>query len=509
VKTILVGDKKLTYRLMPSRAIISKMFRLANPLRKIIYIPGTFWKVVALIKSHKWRCTMKNGFTYLAGLIILLLTACSPRLMLDAPLEQPGTIYTQSAQTMEAMLTQSSLTMQATLTQAAMTEEPPLPFPTVTASPTPTLYPTIATSVSYCDWVTFVKDVTIPDGAAIKAGETFVKTWRLKNRGTCTWTPDYALVFSVGAKMGDTVAVKLPDYVAPGNTVDISVALTAPVHPGQYSGYWLLRNDSGALFGYGNHANKPIYVEIQSEDVSSPFVTISPSSGSSGTLVQVAASGFPPNHLVLVGLGPVNSEYGQVAQGYTNASGFFSTQVQVQGGAGMKMVFAVAAKGHPGVMAPLHFYITEAIPTPTPYLDMWTTFSSPAFAVSLEYPAYWQPVPGYGDSTTGPTRYGDVNGFFQIGAMDTDSIDKAAANEAEHILQPYGSHPTIENLQIQGQEARLILPSNDQPNGMQYQSALIVRYPFVASLAWSPRYFVLYADASHIRTIAETLRFTN
>ena len=91
--------------------------------------------------------------------------------------------------------------------------------------------------------------------------------------------------------------------------------------------------------------------------------------------------------------------------------------------------------------------------------------------------------------------------------MDADSIDLAAAHEAEHKLQPYGSNPIIETLQIQGQEARLILPSDDQYPGMQNQAALIVRYPFVASLVWSPRYFVLYADWPHIRTIAETLRF--
>jgi len=139
---------------------------------------------------------------------------------------------------------------------------------------------------------------------------------------------------------------------------------------------------------------------------------------------------------------------------------------------------------------------------------MWTTFESSVFAISLQYPADWQPIPGYGSPETGNTRYGAINGFFQIEAMDSERIDAAAAAEAEHRLQPYGSQPTIETLQIQGQEARLILPSNDQPMGMQHQAALIVRYPEPVNRSGMPcRYFILWADRPHIRTIGQTLQF--
>jgi TolB protein len=118
-------------------------------------------------------------------------------------------------------------------------------------------------------------------------------------------------------------------------------------------------------------------------------------------------------------------------------------------------------------------------------------------------------VPGYGSPETGEIRFAGINGFFHINSMDGDSIDSVAEAEAGHRLQPYGSNPTIETLQIQGQEARLILPSSDQNAGMQNQAALIIRYPQVQTIVWSPRYFVLWADLPHIRTIAETLRFTN
>ncbi len=253
-----------------------------------------------------------------------------------------------------------------------------------------------------------------------------------------------------------------------------------------------------------------------------PAVTISPASGPSGTLVQVVASGLAPNTSVSVGVGPENSEFSQAAQGTTDANGAFVVQVPAEGAPGMRLVFAVAVEGQPAIASPDLFHITSAAPTvmptpapqltpsPTPYQDMWITFSSPAYAISLEYPADWRPVPGYGSSETGETRFGGINGFFQVGAMDSDSIDGATAAEAQHRLQPYGSQPTIETLQLQGQEARLILPSDDQPAGMQHQAALIIRYPEPVNVVGVPcRYFVLWADWPHIGAIAQTLRFTD
>lgn len=135
---------------------------------------------------------------------------------------------------------------------------------------------------------------------------------------------------------------------------------------------------------------------------------------------------------------------------------------------------------------------TPVVATLTPYLDMWTTFSNPKFAISLKYPADWQPIEGYSSTELGDTRYGANNGFFQIGAMDADSIDLAAASEAEHVLQPYGSHPVIDTLQIKGQDARLINPSDDQPDGLQHQAALIVRYPQPVKRAGYPCPFLCF-----------------
>lgn len=204
------------------------------------------------------------------GIIALVFMACIPVTFLTLPLlESGGTPSPDSAATVQAIVTQTIIA----LTQTAPTQTP-MPPTAIPVTPTSTSVPPMATSVSYCDWVAFVDDTTIPDGSVLGPGETFTKTWRLKNRGTCTWTPDYMLVFTGGNQMGGTTAVRLPAYVSPGQGVDVSVTLTAPSAIGRYTGYWMLRNPSGTLFGYGEKANESFYVEIKVKDVDPPHGTV-------------------------------------------------------------------------------------------------------------------------------------------------------------------------------------------------------------------------------------------
>src|SRR5512147_2949619 len=79
-----------------------------------------------------------------------------------------------------------------------------------------------------CDQAQFVSDVTVPDGSSFAPGAAFTKTWRLKNIGTCTWTTSYTLVWAGGDQMGGPTSIVLSAQVAPSQTVDLSVNLTAP-----------------------------------------------------------------------------------------------------------------------------------------------------------------------------------------------------------------------------------------------------------------------------------------
>jgi hypothetical protein len=62
-------------------------------------------------------------------------------------------------------------------------------------------------------------------------GATFTKTWRLKNVGACAWSTSYQLVFFSGEQMGAASSAAFPKSVAVGQTVDISINMTAPSAP--------------------------------------------------------------------------------------------------------------------------------------------------------------------------------------------------------------------------------------------------------------------------------------
>src|SRR5262249_37745282 len=83
-----------------------------------------------------------------------------------------------------------------------------------------------------------------------------------KNSGTNSWDSSYALVFVRGDQMGGPASVPLSGTVAAGATTEVSVSLTAPTRLGSFTGFWMLRNAAGRLFGISADANQPVYVKI-------------------------------------------------------------------------------------------------------------------------------------------------------------------------------------------------------------------------------------------------------
>ncbi len=150
------------------------------------------------------------------------------------------------------------------------------PPPTVTGTPptsTPTKTPgpvTVTVPPSSCDKAQFIADVTVPDGTIMAPGQTFTKTWSLKNVGTCPWTTSYQLVFFSGEQMGASSAAAFTENVPVGATAKFSINMTAPSTAGSYRGFWMFKNANGALFGIGTQANKPWWVDIK---VSGPTPT--------------------------------------------------------------------------------------------------------------------------------------------------------------------------------------------------------------------------------------------
>jgi len=125
---------------------------------------------------------------------------------------------------------------------------------------------------------TYVADITYPDGSQLSPGQSFTKTWRLKNTGTCTWNADYQIVFDSGDPMGGPASQQLTSvHIPPGGTLDISTNLTAPKAPGTYTGYWKLRASNGDIFALTT--GSPIWVEI---------VVVDPSAKSDADAIRAA-----------------------------------------------------------------------------------------------------------------------------------------------------------------------------------------------------------------------------
>ena len=142
---------------------------------------------------------------------------------------------------------------------------------------------TVAAPLTCVDGMKFVADISYGDNNMknppfVKPGEGFVKTWRVQNTGTCTWTPNYQLVYAYGnvatAQMSGQ-PVNIPANVAPGQTADLSVTLIAPTQPLTYQGFWQIENDKGELFG------QAIWVAISTlANANTPVATSQPSGNS-------------------------------------------------------------------------------------------------------------------------------------------------------------------------------------------------------------------------------------
>ena len=156
------------------------------------------------------------------------------------------------------VLLTAAVLLVAALACTPPTQEPASPMPTTaqsaaetatsTSQPPATDEPPPTTEEECTLGSGFVSDVTVPDDTEFAPGESFIKTWRLRNTGTCPWEPGTVLVFSSGDQMGGPASVTVGPVV-PGATTDVSVNQTAPMAPGTYRGNWQLQTPAGVRFG--------------------------------------------------------------------------------------------------------------------------------------------------------------------------------------------------------------------------------------------------------------------
>jgi len=257
---------------------------------------------------------------YLLVLIVLLLSlgfygcagepAVAPT---EVPVESTATLPPTEEPVPTATEESAPATSTATVESQAPTEDPTSP-PEPTATPTlePTPEPTEEAAAVEAtpteepgqsssgqtdpgpkpdceEKAAFYGDVTIPDDTTIRQGEVFVKTWRVRNEGTCTWNADYNLVFAGGSQMSGLSESPLPD-AAPGDIIEIPIELTAPFRGGTYVGNWMFSDPYGNWFGVGATRKGELWLRINVNYISDEGSDAG-STGTSGTSTGGTATG--------------------------------------------------------------------------------------------------------------------------------------------------------------------------------------------------------------------------
>lgn len=105
------------------------------------------------------------------------------------------------------------------------------------------------------DGLTFLNDLTIPDGTLVQPDERLDKRWQVENSGDCNWMKDYRLRLVSGPVMG--VQEEQALYPArSGMQAELRMVFNAPEEAGLYRSAWQAYNPQGEAFG------DPFFIEV-------------------------------------------------------------------------------------------------------------------------------------------------------------------------------------------------------------------------------------------------------
>jgi hypothetical protein len=126
----------------------------------------------------------------------------------------------------------------------------------IQTTPLPTDIPPTPLAGDCVSNLTFVSDLTIPDGTYITYGSTIDKQWLVQNSGTCNWNDRYRFRHVGGGELGAPEEIMLFPAKS-GTQAVIQVTFTAPFTDGDYESAWQAFDSFGLAFG------DPIYIRIR------------------------------------------------------------------------------------------------------------------------------------------------------------------------------------------------------------------------------------------------------
>lgn len=167
------------------------------------------------------------------------------------------------------------------------------------------------TSDENCYYSKWTGDETIPDGTQFDAGDAFVKSWTLRNEGTCEWTTGTRMVFEDGDQMGGASSVSLTRDVQPGETYTVEIPMTAPSSNGDYTGVWRFTAEDGTKMG-------KYWVVITVGEPAAAFAVTSVSYSMADTSIDITC---PGNEVVTITANITTSAGGLVSFKWDDSQG--------------------------------------------------------------------------------------------------------------------------------------------------------------------------------------------
>jgi len=192
-------------------------------------------------------------FSSTSFIAVTLLAVCLGACVLPAPVSPTRFGFPTPNRTITALF-------QNPLTPTALRSANPSSQGAGTVAPAPSA--TVSPTAPDCTNLAMFVSETIPDATFIAPGSAFIKTWTLKNIGTCTWGRGYALAFDHGDSMGGPASIPFTASVPPHAIYTFSVNLTAPSAGGVYQGFWKIQTPQGLRFGVEPDGTKFIWAKI-------------------------------------------------------------------------------------------------------------------------------------------------------------------------------------------------------------------------------------------------------
>jgi hypothetical protein len=161
--------------------------------------------------------------------VVLLVASCSVPPVRQVPTEAQGVVYL-----------------------------PPTLIVPPTATPTRIVAATVeaGTPEAECTLLlSYVADLTIPDGTLVDPGSEVDKQWEIENSGTCPWDRLFTFRIVDGETLGVDTRQPLPS-LSPGETATLQILFTAPDEPGNYRTTWQAFDPDNHPFG------DQLYMEI-------------------------------------------------------------------------------------------------------------------------------------------------------------------------------------------------------------------------------------------------------